>query len=221
MKRNKARQSKKIYQRFFKRPLDIVLSFCALVVLSPLLIVVAIFVKVKLGSPVIFQQPRPGLHEKIFTLYKFRTMTEEKGADGELLPDSQRLTKFGKMLRSTSIDELPELWNVLKGEMSLIGPRPLLVQYLPLYNEQQKCRHDVRPGVSGLAQISGRNGICWENKFNLDNEYINNIKFIGDCKIILKTLTKVIHKEGISCDASKTMGVFCGAIEQSVNGERI
>src|SRR5690606_36278862 len=167
-----------IYRRLIKRPMDLILSLIAIIVLSPILLVVAILVRTKLGSPVLFKQKRPGLNEKIFMMYKFRTMTDERDQNGNLLPDSIRLTKFGRLLRSTSLDELPELFNILKGDMSIIGPRPLLVQYLPLYNNHQKRRHDVRPGLSGLAQVSGRNAISWEDKFNLDVEYVENVSFI-------------------------------------------
>ena len=187
-----------MYAKYIKRILDFILSLIALIVLSPVLLVVAILVRIKLGSPIIFKQQRPGKDEKIFTLYKFRTMTDKKDENGNLLPDEQRLTKFGKALRSTSLDELPELWNILKGDMAIVGPRPLLVEYLPLYNEKQKLRHDVRPGLTGLAQISGRNAITWEEKFKDDLEYVNNITFIQDAKIILKTITKVFKREGIS-----------------------
>lgn len=173
-------------------------------------------VRTKLGGPVIFKQQRPGLNEKIFTLYKFRTMTDERDENGELLPDSVRLTKFGKFLRSTSIDELPELFNIFKGDMSVIGPRPLLVQYLPLYNEHQKRRHDVRPGLSGLAQISGRNAISWEDKFDLDVEYVNGVSFIGDWKIIFLTIKKVFIREGINSETSATMEPFRRTIEERV-----
>ncbi|MFA5577182.1 MAG: sugar transferase, partial [Tissierellaceae bacterium] len=162
-----------MYRKYLKRPMDLILSLIALVVLSPILILVAILVRVKLGSPVIFKQERPGLNEKVFVMYKFRTMTDERDEDGKLLPDSVRLTQFGRFLRSTSLDELPELWNILKGEMSIVGPRPLLVEYLPLYSEHQKRRHEIRPGLSGLAQVSGRNTISWEDKFDLDVEYID------------------------------------------------
>lgn len=158
----------------------------------------------------LFKQERPGLNEKIFTLYKFRSMTDERDENGELLPDSVRLTKFGKFLRSTSLDELPELFNILKGDMSIIGPRPLLVQYLPLYDEHQRRRHEVRPGLSGLAQVNGRNAISWEEKFNLDIEYVNNISFILDWKIIFLTIKKVFVREGISSDTSVTMEPFQG-----------
>lgn len=187
-----------MYAKYIKRILDLILSLMALIVLMPLMIIIGILVRINLGSPIIFKQKRPGKDEKIFTLYKFRTMTDEKDEKGKLLPDSQRLTKFGKFLRSTSLDELPELINILKGDMSIVGPRPLLVEYLKLYNEEQKHRHDVRPGLTGLAQISGRNSISWEEKFKDDLEYIKKITFLKDCKIILKTITKVFKREGIS-----------------------
>ena len=187
-----------MYAKYIKRILDLILSLMALIVLMPLMIIIGILVRINLGSPIIFKQKRPGKDEKIFTLYKFRTMTDEKDEKGKLLPDSQRLTKFGKFLRSTSLDELPELINILKGDMSIVGPRPLLVEYLELYNEEQKHRHDVRPGLTGLAQISGRNSISWEEKFKDDLEYIKKITFLKDCKIILKTITKVFKREGIS-----------------------
>ena len=187
-----------MYAKYIKRILDFTLSLIALIILSPLLLILAILVKIKLGSPIIFKQKRPGKDEKIFTLYKFRTMTDKKDEQGNLLPDDQRLTKFGKLLRSTSLDELPELINILKGDMAIVGPRPLLVEYLPLYNEEQKHRHDVRPGLTGLAQISGRNSISWEDKFKEDIEYISKITFIKDAKIIFKTIGKVFKREGIS-----------------------
>ncbi|MHB8129106.1 MAG: sugar transferase, partial [Mobilitalea sp.] len=183
----------------------------AIVVLSPVLFIVAILVKFKLGSPVIFKQNRPGLNEKIFTLYKYRTMTDNCDANGELLPDEMRLTKFGKILRSTSLDEIPELFNILKGDMSIVGPRPLLIQYLPLYNEHQKRRNEVRPGLSGLAQISGRNAINWEDKFNLDIQYIDKISFFTDWKIIFMTMKKVFIQEGITAENAATMEVFNGS----------
>lgn len=200
-----------MYQKFFKRLLDIILSLLALIILSPILLIIAILVRIKLGSPVIFKQKRPGLNEKIFTLYKFRTMTNQKDKDGNLLPDSERLTEFGKMLRSTSLDELPELFNILKGDMSIVGPRPLLVQYLPLYNEQQRRRHLVRPGLTGLAQINGRNAISWEDKFDLDIKYVDNVKFFNDLKIVLLTIKKVICREGINSETCATMEVFRGS----------
>ncbi len=186
-----------LYRKYFKRPIDFILSLLAIIVLSPVLLVVAILVRTKLGSPVLFKQKRPGLNEKIFTLYKFRTMTDERDKFGELLPDSVRLTKFGKFLRSTSLDELPELFNILKGDMSIVGPRPLAVIYLPYYNEIERHRHDVRPGLSGLAQVNGRNNLTWEDRFKYDIQYVSNITFIGDFKLVLKTLLKVFRKEGV------------------------
>lgn len=200
-----------IYRRFIKRPMDFLLSLIAIIVLSPVLFIVAILVRTKLGSPVLFKQERPGLNEKIFTMYKFRTMTDERDENGELLPDSVRLTKFGRFLRSTSLDELPELFNILRGDMSIIGPRPLLVQYLPLYNKHQKRRHEVRPGLSGLAQVSGRNAISWEDKFNLDVEYVDHVSFIEDWKIIFMTIKKVFVREGINSETAATMEFFEGS----------
>ena len=179
-----------MYAKCIKRVLDFFLSLMALVLLMPLMLVIGLLVRIKLGKPIIFKQKRPGKNEKIFTLYKFRTMTDKKDENGELLPDEQRLTKFGKWLRSTSLDELPELINILKGDMAIVGPRPLLIEYLPLYNEKQKHRHDVRPGLTGLAQINGRNTIEWEEKFEEDIKYIKNITFIQDTKIIFKTLQR-------------------------------
>ena len=199
-----------MYRKYIKRPMDIILSFIAIIVLLPVLLVVAILVRIKLGSPVIFKQKRPGLNEKIFTLYKFRTMTDKKDENGELLPDSERLTRFGRMLRSTSLDELPELFNILKGDMSIVGPRPLLVKYLPLYNEHQKRRHDVRPGLTGLAQVNGRNAITWDEKFNLDVKYVDNIRFLTDWKIMFQTIKKVFIREGISSENVATMEAFTG-----------
>lgn len=203
-----------MYAKYIKRPLDFTLSLISIILLSPLLLIVAILVRIKLGKPVIFKQQRPGKNEKIFTLYKFRTMTDKKDENGNLLPDEQRLTKFGKALRSTSLDELPELCNILKGDMAIVGPRPLLVEYLPLYNEEQKHRHDVRPGLTGLAQISGRNAITWEEKFKDDLEYVKKITFLKDCKIILKTITKVFKREGITGANSDTMQKFEGSKEK-------
>lgn len=199
--------------------MDVILSLIGIIVLSPAIIVVAILIRIKLGSPVIFRQQRPGFNEKIFTMYKFRTMTDERDNNGELLPDSERLTSFGKFLRSTSLDELPELFNILKGDMSIIGPRPLLVEYLPLYNEYQKRRHEVRPGLSGLAQVKGRNAISWEDKFKLDVEYVDNVTFFGDWKIIFLTLKKVLVREGISSNTSVTNEPFKGSEKECVENE--
>jgi len=199
-----------IYRRFFKRPLDIILALVAIIVLSPVFLLVALLVRINIGSPIIFKQQRPGMNEQIFTMYKFRTMTDERDENGELLADSLRLTKFGEFLRSTSMDELPELFNIIKGDMSIIGPRPLLVQYLPLYNKHQKRRHAVRPGLTGLAQISGRNGIGWDEKFNLDVEYVESISFFYDWKIIFLTVKKIIMREGINQEGEATMEDFKG-----------
>ena len=201
---------KGFYEKFIKRPQDFLLSLIALFVLSPVLIIITILVRVKLGSPVIFTQKRPGLNEKIFKIYKFRTMTDQKDENGRLLPDSIRLTKFGKFLRSASLDELPELFNILKNDMSFVGPRPLLTQYLPLYNEQQKRRHEVRPGLTGYAQINGRNAISWEEKFSLDIEYVDTLNFVSDWKVIFKTIKKTFVREGINSATSDTMELFTG-----------
>lgn len=200
-----------MYKNFVKRILDIILSLIALIIFSPLLISTAILVRFKLGSPIFFRQARPGKHEKIFHILKFRTMTDEKDKDGNLLPDEIRLTKFGQFLRSTSIDELPELLNILKGDMAVVGPRPLLVQYLDRYNDEQRHRHDVKPGLTGLAQVNGRNGITWEEKFNYDLQYVKNVTFLGDCKIILQTVQKVFQRQGISSATSVTMEEFKGS----------
>lgn len=245
-----------LYERFIKRPLDIFISLIALLLLWPLMLVIALLVRVKLGSPVLFTQDRPGLiedvfgtkdtgsdashmdqsdhasetvqadptdkytderipdqyggRERIFMLYKFRTMTDERDENGELLPDEVRLTKFGAWLRSTSLDELPELINILKGDMSLVGPRPLLIKYIPRYSDEQRHRHDVRPGLTGLAQVNGRNSITWQQKFADDVEYVNHITFHGDVKIVAQTVKSVIKKEGISSDTSATMEAFEG-----------
>lgn len=196
--------------KYIKRILDIILSLLAIIILSPLLAVTAVLVKTKLGSPVLFKQERPGKDEKIFTLIKFRTMTDERDENGELLPDEVRLTKFGKFLRSTSIDELPELFNILKGDMSVIGPRPLLVEYIPRYNEHQHRRHEVRPGLSGWAQVNGRNTVSWEDKFDMDVHYVDNYSFSMDVKILFMTVLNVLKKEGISSETSATMEVFMG-----------
>lgn len=200
-----------IYEKYIKRLLDIIFSFFALVLLSWLYLIIAVLVRIKLGSPVIFTQKRPGKDEKIFKLYKFRTMTDERDEDGKLLPDEVRLTKFGKILRKTSLDELPELFNILKGDMSIIGPRPLLIKYLPLYNDKQKRRHEVRPGLSGYAQVNGRNTISWEHKFEMDVEYVDYITFLGDVKILFSTIIKAfVKQEGISSSTSATMEEFKG-----------
>lgn len=187
-----------MYRHFFKRFFDIVLSACALVVLSPVLLVVAILVRAKLGSPVIFCQERPGKDEKIFKLYKFRSMTDARDENGELLPDAVRLTKFGRLLRSTSLDELPELWNILKGDMSIVGPRPLLVEYLPYYTDEEHHRHDVRPGLTGLAQVYGRSFLSWEQIFAFDTAYVGDITFLGDMKILFQTVVKVFRRADIA-----------------------
>lgn len=205
-----------LYEKYIKRILDFLLAFCALIVLSPVLLIVAILVRMKLGSPIIFKQERPGKidsstgKEKIFTLCKFRTMTDAKDANGNLLPDEIRLTKFGKWLRSTSLDELPELWNIVKGDMSIVGPRPLLVKYLPLYNEEQRRRHEVRPGFTGYAQVNGRNTITWEDKFAKDVWYVDHITFRQDVEIIWKTVMVVLKRDGISSETSVTMEEFKG-----------
>ncbi|EME8236516.1 sugar transferase, partial [Enterococcus faecium] len=191
-------RKKTFYQLFGKRILDILLSGIALIVLSPIILIVGFLVRIKLGSPIIFKQERPGKSEKIFSMYKFRTMTDERDHNGEYLPDEIRLTKFGKILRATSLDELPELWNILKGDMSIVGPRPLLVEYLPLYSEKQRKRHNVRPGLTGLAQVNGRNAISWEEKFDLDVYYVDKISFFNDLIIIIQTCKKVIKKENIN-----------------------
>lgn len=199
------------YEKYAKRPLDVILSGAALVVLSPVMGVTALLVRNKLGSPVLFTQDRPGKDEKIFKMYKFRSMTDERDAEGKLLSDDVRLTKFGKLLRSTSLDELPELWNILKGDMSIVGPRPLLVEYLQRYNTDQARRHEVRPGVTGLAQVHGRNAISWEEKFEWDIKYVNHITFLEDWKIILKTVKTVLEHEGIHGKESATMTEFTGS----------
>lgn len=204
-----------VYERVFKRPLDIICALLALSVFCWLYAVVAVLVRIKLGSPVIFKQARPGKDEKVFNLFKFRTMTDEKDENGNLLPDEVRLTKFGRLLRKTSLDELPEAINILKGDMSVVGPRPLLVEYLPRYNKKQKRRHEVRPGLTGNAQVNGRNAISWEEKFDLDIEYVDRITFAGDIKIVFRTVFKSFFKqEGISSDTSATMEVFMGSSEQ-------
>ena len=199
-----------MYRKCIKRLLDIAVSLCGIIVLSPVYLMLAILVRVKLGTPVIFKQDRPGKDGKIFRLYKFRSMTDEKDESGNPLPDEVRLTSFGKKLRSTSLDELPELFNILKGDMSLIGPRPLLVRYLPRYNEFQRHRHDVRPGLTGLAQINGRNAITWEKKFEYDVEYVNKLSFALDVRIFMGTVWAVLKQEGISGENNATMEEFMG-----------
>lgn len=207
---------KKFYEKFIKRPQDFCCALLACIVLSPVLLVVAILVRVKLGSPVMFSQERPGLNGDIFKLYKFRTMTSETDENGNLLPDEQRLTSFGKKLRATSLDELPELGCILTGKMSVVGPRPLLVKYLPLYNEYQARRHEVRPGFTGYAQANGRNALSWEEKFDMDVEYVDNITFRGDWRIIFQTVKIVLKKEGISSDTSATMEEFRGNTKEDM-----
>lgn len=200
-----------LYEKYIKRPQDFCCALAAIIVLSPVMAVTALLVRLRLGSPVLFKQERPGLDGKVFTLYKFRTMTDEKDSEGNLLPDEARLTSFGKMLRSTSLDELPELFNILNGDMSVVGPRPLLVKYLPLYNEHQARRHEVRPGFTGYAQVHGRNAISWEEKFDLDVEYVEHVSFLGDWKIIFQTVKTVLKREGISSETAATMEEFKGS----------
>lgn len=203
-------KSNGLYCKLIKRFMDFLIAALSIIIFSPLLIILAIFVRVKLGGPVIFKQERPGLNGKVFKLYKFRTMTDAKDENGNLLDDEYRLTSFGKKLRSTSLDELPELYNILKGDMSIVGPRPLLVKYLPLYNDEQKRRHDVRPGLTGLAQVSGRNAITWTEKFNKDIEYVDNVSLGLDVSIFFKTIYCVLKKEGINSDSAATMEDFTG-----------
>ena len=199
-----------IYEAVLKRPLDILLAGTVLIFLCPVMLIIGFLIKIKLGTPIIFTQQRPGLNGKIFTLYKYRTMIDWRDGEGKLLPDEKRLTPFGKMLRSTSLDELPELINILKGDMSVVGPRPLLVEYLPRYSERQRHRHDVRPGLTGYAQVSGRNSLSWDEKFEMDLKYVDKITFLGDLKILLKTIDVVLRHEGISSLSSVTMESFIG-----------
>ncbi len=197
-----------MYKKYIKRLLDIIFSLLLIIILLPLFLIIGILVMIFLGRPAIFRQKRPGKNEKIFTMYKFRTMTNKKDKEGNLLPDEERLTKFGRFLRSTSLDELPELINILKGDMSFIGPRPLLIEYLNYYTKEEKHRHDVRPGLTGLAQVNGRNLLSWEERFKKDIEYVNSVSFINDIKIILKTIKVVLIREGINQQNNKTMEKF-------------
>ena len=214
------KHKKGFYEKYVKRPQDFLCALAAIVVLSPVMFVTAVLIRKKLGSPVIFTQERPGLHGRIFKLYKFRSMSDGKDENGNLLPDEERLGTFGKKLRGTSLDELPELINILKGDMSIVGPRPLLVRYLPLYNAHQARRHEVRPGFTGLAQVNGRNRISWEEKFDYDVEYVEHITFLGDWKIIFRTVKAVLCKDGIHSDTSVTMEEFKGTLmkKEEANG---
>lgn len=212
-KYKKNSHKKGFYEKYIKRPQDFLLALIATVVFSPVMFVIAILVRIKLGSPVIFKQERSGLNEKIFIIYKFRTMTDKSDKNGNLLPDEERLTSFGKKLRSTSLDELPELINIIKGDLSIVGPRPLLVSYLPLYNEHQARRHEIRPGFTGYAQVNGRNLITWEEKFNKDVYYVDHISFFEDWRIIFKTIVVVLKHKGIASDTCATMEYFKGTIE--------
>ena len=210
------RRRKGFYEACIKRPLDFVCALGGIIVLSPVMLITAGFVKVKLGSPVIFKQERPGKGEKIFKLYKFRTMTDDKDINGELLSNEERMTPFGEKLRRTSLDELPELFNILKGDMSIIGPRPLLTKYLPLYNDEQRKRHLVRPGLTGLAQVNGRNHLTWDEKFRLDTLYVKQLSFRMDIQIFLKTIATVLKREGITSETSVTMEPFEGNNKQKL-----
>lgn len=203
------------YEKYIKRPQDFVLALAAMIVLSPVLLITALLVRIKLGAPVLFRQERPGLHGKVFPIYKFRTMTDKKDRDGNLLPDEERLTSFGKKLRSTSLDELPELYCILKGDLSICGPRPLLVSYLDLYSEEQSRRHEVRPGLTGYAQVHGRNSVTWEEKFEKDVYYVDHVSFLMDWKIIFQTVFTVLRREGISSETAATMEPFRGTFQKS------
>ena len=207
------------YEKYIKRLLDIVLSGAALVILSPVLLITAVLVRIKLGSPVIFTQERPGKDEKVFKLHKFRSMTDARDENGNLLPDKDRLTGFGKKLRSLSIDELPELWDIFRGKMSIVGPRPLLVKYLPYYTDEERHRHDVRPGLIGLAQVNGRNDLSWEQKFKYDLEYVQHISFCEDIKIMFSTVGKVLNKSGVQVDTRSGEGNL--ARIRSRTGEKV
>lgn len=204
---------RKLYEKVIKRAADFLLALFALIVLAIPLVMLSVLVKTKLGSPVIFKQERPGKNGEVFTLYKFRTMTDERDENGVLLPDEVRLTKFGRLMRSLSLDELPEFYNILKGDMSFVGPRPLLVRYLPLYNERQSIRHNVRPGLTGLAQVNGRNLLTWEEKFEWDVKYVESISPLLDIKILFRTVYNVLKREGISSETSATMEEFTGTQE--------
>ena len=205
------KQKKGFYEKWIKRPQDFFCALLAIIVFSPILLLTALLVRIKLGSPVLFIQERPGLNERIFKLYKFRSMTDERDSNGELLPDEQRLPPFGKLLRATSLDELPELFNIFRGDMAVVGPRPLLVKYLPRYNERQRLRHSVRPGLTGYAQVHGRNAITWDEKFEFDVKYTEKITFLLDWSIIFHTALSVLKREGISGAESVTMGEFMGS----------
>ncbi|WP_196812533.1 sugar transferase [Butyrivibrio sp. XPD2002] len=211
---NYVRKKRGIYEFFFKRLIDIVLSLTVLICLSWLYLILAVLVRVKLGSPVIFRQPRPGKDEKVFDLYKFRTMTDKRDAEGNLLPDEDRLPAFGKKLRATSLDELPEFINILKGDMSFVGPRPLLVKYLPLYNAEQKRRHEVRPGLTGWAQVNGRNLLSWEDRFEKDIYYVDHLSFLMDLKIVFMTVAVVLRHNDVNSATDATMEAFTGTPEK-------
>lgn len=213
------KHKKGFYEKFIKTPQDVILSAIALIVLNPILLILAVLVRIKLGKPIIFKQERAGKDGKPFYMYKFRSMSDEKNENGELLPDDQRLGKFGKFIRSTSLDELPSLWNVVNTSCSLCGPRALYLKYLPRYSEHQARRLEVRPGITGLAQVSGRNAISWEDKFNYDVQYVDNITFLGDWSIMFRTVGKVLKREGISSATSVTMEEFMGNEQEMVNHE--